>query len=430
MIYECEKCNATLPPGVLKCPNCGDRFYEPVPVDATTEPMPVSGAVVDLGAETNVPVADSEVHEEGYRELVPTDPVPRSSGFKPSTAPFNPGLQRTWYLDKPRPILEANQVIGFIGALTLFVGSFLPIATDPSSGGMNVLSYNAKLGLAMLVLAVVSAVLSLSRNYFGLWLAGSASFALLINAIIAVHLRAPSTISTLAASPLAATGALQSASLSYGWAVLVIGSFALFLAAAVNPGTLEDNARSLPNSMIWKRAPLISCGVVILAAFGSFMSLEHHVPTQSSANSTPAASQPSAPVEDNASLKTTDNNPPGFVHELTVLYYSVAMDGPVLYVTGKLINRSPYSANYVSVMFDVLNANHKKVGTATDTIDKLAPGQPWTFRAAVVDNTVVLAKLTSVSATADRTQPAAAAGPPAQAVPAPSSHYKRPSVRA
>ena len=34
MVYECEKCQASLPPGVLACPQCGDNFDDAVPPDA------------------------------------------------------------------------------------------------------------------------------------------------------------------------------------------------------------------------------------------------------------------------------------------------------------------------------------------------------------------------------------------------------------
>lgn len=34
MVYECEACEAALPPGSLFCPRCGEKFDDPVPVDA------------------------------------------------------------------------------------------------------------------------------------------------------------------------------------------------------------------------------------------------------------------------------------------------------------------------------------------------------------------------------------------------------------
>lgn len=34
MVYECEKCNAPLPPGVRACPKCGEAFDDAVPADA------------------------------------------------------------------------------------------------------------------------------------------------------------------------------------------------------------------------------------------------------------------------------------------------------------------------------------------------------------------------------------------------------------
>lgn len=34
MVYECEACEAALPPGSLFCPRCGEKFDDPVPADA------------------------------------------------------------------------------------------------------------------------------------------------------------------------------------------------------------------------------------------------------------------------------------------------------------------------------------------------------------------------------------------------------------
>ena len=40
MVYECDQCNAALPPGVTVCPKCGEKFENAVPLDAS---VPASG---------------------------------------------------------------------------------------------------------------------------------------------------------------------------------------------------------------------------------------------------------------------------------------------------------------------------------------------------------------------------------------------------
>ena len=36
MVYECDQCGTALPPGVVSCPKCGERFSDAVPPDAKT----------------------------------------------------------------------------------------------------------------------------------------------------------------------------------------------------------------------------------------------------------------------------------------------------------------------------------------------------------------------------------------------------------
>lgn len=53
MVYECERCEAALPPGARACPNCGDPFDEPVPGDAhlpqRETPGPLVGRLLTAG---------------------------------------------------------------------------------------------------------------------------------------------------------------------------------------------------------------------------------------------------------------------------------------------------------------------------------------------------------------------------------------------
>ena len=53
MIYECERCEAVLRPGLIACPRCGEAFDEPVPADAAPDDV---GGTFDT-APASLPVA-------------------------------------------------------------------------------------------------------------------------------------------------------------------------------------------------------------------------------------------------------------------------------------------------------------------------------------------------------------------------------------
>lgn len=53
MVYQCEKCEAALPPSVLSCPQCGDSFDEAVPQDAE---VPKRGWQAKSGSVTSPPI--------------------------------------------------------------------------------------------------------------------------------------------------------------------------------------------------------------------------------------------------------------------------------------------------------------------------------------------------------------------------------------
>ncbi len=68
----------------------------------------------------------------------------------------------------------------------------------------------------------------------------------------------------------------------------------------------------------------------------------------------------------------------------------------LVYAVGKLHNAGDHQRFGVKVELDVFNAEHEKVGTATDYTSSIDPGKEWRFRALVTDRTAATAKLTAV----------------------------------
>ena len=57
MIYECERCDAVLSPGLITCPRCGEAFDEAVPADATPDDVGGTFAVAPGTRLVPLPVA-------------------------------------------------------------------------------------------------------------------------------------------------------------------------------------------------------------------------------------------------------------------------------------------------------------------------------------------------------------------------------------
>ncbi len=86
MVYECEKCNVPLPPGVRACPNCGEAFDDVVPADAE---------VPQRGFRPSNASAGSTQYQ------APTPPMPQPPNPIPvyaAPATTTPALARGWVM--------------------------------------------------------------------------------------------------------------------------------------------------------------------------------------------------------------------------------------------------------------------------------------------------------------------------------------------
>ncbi len=77
MIYECDKCQAALPAGIMFCPRCGDQFEEAVPGDAQ---LPNRGFTAKPARSAPVATPQPLAAPQGYSQFsAPPPPAPQEA---------------------------------------------------------------------------------------------------------------------------------------------------------------------------------------------------------------------------------------------------------------------------------------------------------------------------------------------------------------
>ena len=134
--------------------------------------------------------------------------------------------------------MHIKQTLGLVGSIALLAGVFTPIVSIPVMGEMTYLQNGRTEGIIVLVLAFISLLLALTRQYRGLWITGIGSLAVLLYTFVRFQSKMSDMKSDME-SPLSGTPfhglvdiAMQSVQFQWGWAVLLVGA-GLVLAAAV-----------------------------------------------------------------------------------------------------------------------------------------------------------------------------------------------------
>lgn len=135
--------------------------------------------------------------------------------------------------------MDKKQVLGLIGSIILFVGVFAPIVSFPIIGTMNYFKNGRGDGTIIIGLALISFILTLTKQYKGLWFTGLGSLGIMAFTFINFQMRISQVRSgmqkELADNPFKGLGelALQSVQLQWGWAFLVVGASLIIAAAAL-----------------------------------------------------------------------------------------------------------------------------------------------------------------------------------------------------
>ena len=142
--------------------------------------------------------------------------------------------------------MNIKQLLGLIGSIVLFIGVFTPIVSVPIIGSMNYFQNGKGDGTLILILAVVSFVLVLTKKYKGLWFTGVGSLAVMAFTFINFQMKMSDMKSQmeskLAGNPFRGLVdmAMQSVQLQWGWALLIVGA-GLVIASAVMKDESNEN---------------------------------------------------------------------------------------------------------------------------------------------------------------------------------------------
>jgi len=142
--------------------------------------------------------------------------------------------------------MNTKQTLGLIGSIVLFIGVFTPIVSVPIMGNMNYFQNGKGDGTPILILAVMSLVLVLTKKYEGLWITGVGSLAVMAFTFSNFQMKMADVKSQmeseLAGNPFRglADMAMQSVQLQWGWALLIVGSGLVIASAALKDESNEN----------------------------------------------------------------------------------------------------------------------------------------------------------------------------------------------
>ncbi|MBC69752.1 MULTISPECIES: hypothetical protein [Acinetobacter] len=128
-----------------------------------------------------------------------------------------------------------QQLIGFLGALVLLIGVFLPILSAPILGSISLLNNGKSDGLIVCALAILSFILIFFNQLRLLWLTGGLSFVLISIDLYMVTNKISQTkaevTEKLQGNPFGgfADAMMSSIQLQFGWVILYLGCIILLL---------------------------------------------------------------------------------------------------------------------------------------------------------------------------------------------------------
>lgn len=141
--------------------------------------------------------------------------------------------------------IHIKQLLGILGAATLFIGVFMPIISSPLTGSINYFRNGEGDGMFVIILAVLSMLLSLTKRYRLLWATGGTCAGMILYTFYEFRSRMTQIQADMELQLInnpfrgLADVAIQSVQLQWGLAVMLIGA-ALVIAAAAIKDTEEQ----------------------------------------------------------------------------------------------------------------------------------------------------------------------------------------------
>lgn len=130
--------------------------------------------------------------------------------------------------------MEKKQLLGFMGAIILFLGVFFPII-----GNYTAFNQGKGFGVVIVLLSLNSVILTLAKRYKGLYVTSLSSLALILGMFVyfstVLNQAREQLEADLAGNPFRgiADYMMQSFKPEFGWIILIIGALIIFISAAL-----------------------------------------------------------------------------------------------------------------------------------------------------------------------------------------------------
>lgn len=137
------------------------------------------------------------------------------------------------------PDNTSSLLCGILGSLVLMVGVFMPIVKIPIAGSINYFRNGEGDGVIVLILALISLLITLSRHFKWLYLTALPSLCIMAFTFIQFRARMSELIGNmdadLAGNPFRglADAMVQTVELQWGWGVLLSGVILLLISASL-----------------------------------------------------------------------------------------------------------------------------------------------------------------------------------------------------
>lgn len=153
------------------------------------------------------------------------------------------GMKLTFQTESGIVMVDLAQILGILGSVLLFLGTFAPIVSVPIIGSISFLKNGSGDGLILIALAIASVLLVLRRKYQWVWLSGLGALAVIVFNFIFLQIKLYEIQvrmqNELADNPFKGIAdlAVQSIRLEWGWGILLIGTGLIITAAYLKKAT-------------------------------------------------------------------------------------------------------------------------------------------------------------------------------------------------
>ena len=287
--------------------------------------------------------------------------------------------------------MPLRQILGLVGSLILFIGVFTPIISLPIVGSMNYFQNGRGDGVIILVLAVFSVFLTLTKRYRFLLFTGGGSLAILAFTFINFQYRMSQMQSqmkeSMANNPFGGLGEamLNTVQIQWGWAVLIIGAALLIAAALLKPtpseieseqtdetltfGGIGGGASSISDSVLYGVLGVIALGWIGLIAY-SFIAAPSTPNALSNSSSNKGLPFPNQRTSSSTSTDTSSTSPEETAYVSNVAISKVEVGKTILDeagVFGELKNNGDKTLDEVEITIYFLDKQGNPVSEKTYT---------------------------------------------------------------